>query len=126
VNNYRCSVTSDTVNREIMDISVVLLSTDELSISKSCYICLKKLKIDFVDILNVLLHKVLSNYKLECPGKNTPGTKESTSTPKRGKYQIMSPVERAEIGKYASQHSTPQTIAHFKSRFNCPVSRYFN
>jgi len=51
------------------------LSTDELSISKSCYICLKKLKIDFVDILNVLLHKVLSNYKLECPGKNTPGTK---------------------------------------------------
>ena len=28
---------------------------------------------DFVDILNVLLH--LSNYKLECPGKNTPGTK---------------------------------------------------
>ena len=42
----------------------------------------------------------------------------STSTPKRGKYQIMSPVERADIGKYASQHSTPQTIAHFKSRFN--------
>ena len=44
-----------------------------LSISKSCDFGLKKLKIDFVDILNVLLH--LSKYKLECPGKNTPGTK---------------------------------------------------
>ena len=43
---------------------------------------------------------------------------ESTSTPKRRKYQIMSTAERAEIRKYASQHSTPQTIAHFKSRFN--------
>ena len=43
---------------------------------------------------------------------------ESTSTPKRGNYQIMFPAERAEIGKYASQHSTPQTIAHFKSMFN--------
>ena len=30
----------------------------------------------------------------------------------------MLPAERAEIGKYASQHSTPQTIAHFKSKFN--------
>jgi hypothetical protein len=45
-----------------------------LSISKSCDFGLKKLKIDFVDILNVLLH--LSKYKLECPGKNTPGTKK--------------------------------------------------
>ena len=44
-----------------------------LSISKSCDFGLKKLKIDFVDILNVLLH--MSNYKLECPGKNMPGTK---------------------------------------------------
>jgi hypothetical protein len=38
-----------------------------------CDFGLKKLKIDFVDILNVLLH--LSKYKLECPGKNTLGTK---------------------------------------------------
>jgi hypothetical protein len=57
------------------------------------------------DICNVELEMVYSD-------------SESTSTPKRGKYQIMSPVEHAEIGKYASQHSTPQTIAHFKSRIN--------
>ena len=62
-----------TISNSSLHISVVLLSTDELSISKSCDFGLKKLKIDFVDILNVLLH--LSIYKLKCPGKNTPGTK---------------------------------------------------
>ena len=66
-----------------------------------------------VDLCNDELDKI---YSSTCSSTCS----ETESTPKsskRGIYQILSPADRAEVRKYASQYSTPQTIAHFTDRF---------
>ena len=66
-----------------------------------------------VDLCNDELDKI---YSSACSSTCS----ETESTPKsskRGIYQILSPADRAEVRKYASQYSTPQTIAHFTDRF---------
>lgn len=35
----------------------------------------------------------------------------------RAKYQVLSPVARAKIVRYGSEHITPQTIEHFKDTY---------
>lgn len=37
---------------------------------------------------------------------------------KRRVIKLLSPVDLTEVGKYVSQHSTRQTIAHFECRFD--------
>ena len=43
----------------------------------------------------------------------SPATKEPK---KRGEYQKFSPKEKAEIGKYASEHGVTKTIKHFQKK----------
>ena len=47
----------------------------------------------------------------------------SPESKKRWRYQILSPADKAEVGRYATQHSTPQTVAHFKDTVECQMAR---
>ena len=60
---------------------------------------------------------VLCNEQLEQVYASSPESK------KRGRYQILSP---ADIGRYATQHSTPQTVAHFKDKYNLKATSVRN
>jgi len=64
----------------------------------------------------------LCNEELEKVYTCTP----SPNGAKRGNYQILSPADRAEVGKYASQHSTPQTLAFFKDKYNLKATTVRN
>ena len=52
-----------------------------------------------------------------------------TSSPeskKRRRYQILSPADKAEVGRYATQHFTPQTVAHFKDKYDLKATSVRN
>ena len=51
------------------------------------------------------------NELLTCAMGNLKRCTLSPKGKKRGNYYVLSLADRAEVGKYASQHSTPQTIA---------------
>ena len=62
----------------------------------------------------------LRNEQLEQVYTSSPESK------KRGRYQILSPADKAEVGRYATQHSTPQTVSHFKDKYDLKATSVRN
>ena len=44
----------------------------------------------------------------------------------RGRYQILSLADKTEVGRYDTQHSTPQIVAHFKDKYDLKATSVRN